>query len=98
MVAQGVPLMRNYFSKEYGAHNRNFDVVCGADGMLFVANFEGLLYYDKAQWHIIHTQGIHRMTAVFRDKKDLIWVGGYNFIGYLVNDELGRPQLRSVTP
>ena len=98
MVAQGVPLMRNYFSKEYGAHNRNFDVVCGADGMLFVANFEGLLYYDKAQWHIIHTQGIHRMTAVFRDKKDLIWVGGYNFIGYLDNDEFGRPQLRSVTP
>lgn len=97
MVAQGVPLMRNYFSKEYGAHNRNFDVVCGTEGMLFVANFEGLLYYDKAQWHIIHTQGIHRMTAVYRDKKGRIWVGGYNFVGYMVSDEHGQPQLKSVT-
>ena len=98
VVAQGFPLMRNYLGKEYGAHNRNFDVVCGEDGMLFVANFEGLLYYDKAQWHVIHTQGIHRLTAVFRDTRNSIWVGGYNFVGYLAYDEAGRPQIKSVTP
>ena len=69
-VAQGFPLMRNYLGKEYGAHNRNYDLVCGEDGMLFVANFEGLLYFDKAQWHVIHTQGIHRLTALFRDKNN----------------------------
>ena len=98
VVAQGFPLMCNYLGKEYGAHNRNFDVVCGEDGMLFVANFEGLLYYDKAQWHVIHTQGIHRLTAVFRDTRNSIWVGGYNFVGYLAYDEAGRPQIKSVTP
>ena len=97
-VAQGFPLMRNYLGKEYGAHNRNYDLVCGEDGILFVANFEGLLYFDKAQWHVIHTQGIHRLTALFRDKNNRIWTGGYNFVGYLAYDEAGRPQIHSVTP
>lgn len=44
--AQGLPLIRNYTAAEYGGHNRNYDVEEGEDGTIFVANFEGLLYYD----------------------------------------------------
>ena len=96
-LAQGLPLMRNFPSSEYDAHNRNFDVICGENGMVFVANFEGLLYYDKAQWRILHTQGIHRLTRIFRDRNNRIWVGGYNYAGYVAADAAGRLMLKTVT-
>ena len=81
--SQGVPFFRNFTATEYKGHNMNFDIISGADGTIYVANFEGLLYYDNCVWHMIHTPGITRITAVFRDSKNVIWTGGYNYIGYL---------------
>ena len=82
-LAQGLPLIRNYTAAEYGGHNRNFDIETGRDGTVYVANFEGLLYYDRARWRIIHTPEISRVTVVYRDSKDSIWIGGYNFFARL---------------
>ena len=81
--AQGLPLIRNFTAEEYGGHNRNFDVEIGDDGTVFVANFEGLLYYDRSQWRMIHTPNLKRATVLFRDRKNTIWVGGNNFIARL---------------
>lgn len=99
--AQGYPPIRNYQAKEYGAHNYNFDIVIGEDGTVFVANFEGLLYYDRAQWRILHTQGINRLTVVYKAKDNVIWLGGYNYFarlrkgenGELFMERVGRPDL-----
>jgi len=96
MVAQGVPFIRNFTAEEYGAQNQNFDIMSGSDGTIYVANFEGLLYYDHAQWRIIHAPGITRMTAIFRSSKDVIWTGGFNYIGYIDKDERGCLMLRSL--
>ena len=81
--AQGLPLIRNFTAAEYGGHNRNYDIEIGEDGTVFVANFEGLLYYDRAQWRIIHAPELRRVTVVYRDSKNTVWVGGYNFISRL---------------
>ena len=83
LSAQGLPFVRNYLPDQYMAHNRNFDILAGDSGIVYVANFEGLLYYDKAEWHIIHTPGVTRVTTIYRDQKDRLWVGGYNYIGYI---------------
>ena len=79
-LAQGLPLIRNYTAAEYGGHNNCYDIEIGVDGTVFVANFEGLLYYDRARWRIIHTPDISRITVVYRDSKNTIWVGGYNHL------------------
>ena len=81
--AQGLPLIRNYTAAEYGGHNRCYDIEIGEDGTVFVANFEGLLYYDRAQWRIIHSPDISRVKVVYRDSKNTIWVGGYNLFARL---------------
>ena len=81
--AQGLPLIRNFTAAEYGGHNRNYDIEIGEDGTVFVANFEGLLYYDRAQWRISHAPELRRVTVVYRDSKNTVWVGGYNFISRL---------------
>ena len=70
---QGMPFIRNFTPEDYHAHNRNFDVAIGNDGLVFIANFEGLLYYDKAKWDIIHTPGATRVTVLRRDSKNNIW-------------------------
>ena len=50
IYAQGLPLIRNYTAAEYGGHNRNYDIETDEDGTIYVANFEGLLYYDRTRW------------------------------------------------
>jgi signal transduction histidine kinase/ligand-binding sensor domain-containing protein len=94
--AQGLPLIRNFTAAEYGGHNQNYDIEIGEDGTVFVANFEGLLYYDRGQWRMIHAPELRRVTVVYRDSKNTIWVGGYNFIARLkkrANGELYMQQI-----
>ena len=93
---RGVPFFRNFSSKEYIAHNRNYDIACDDYGTVFVANFEGLLYYDGATWRKIHTPGISRVTRLARGDKGRIWVGGYNVFGYLKSDNQGRIQIHTI--
>lgn len=82
-TAQGIPVIRNYTAAEYGAHNQNFDIETGDDGTVYVANFEGVLYYDRAQWRILHTPSIHRITVVYKAEDGVVWVGGYNYFGQI---------------
>ena len=77
--AQGIPFIRNFASDEYHANSTNFDIETDGSGNVFVANFEGLLYYDFAEWRIIHTPGITRTTVAFKASDNNIWVGGYNY-------------------
>ena len=83
LQGQGLPRIRNYSAAEYGTHNRNFDIEADDDGTVYVANFEGLLYYDRAQWRILHTPDISRVTVVVRTDDKRIWVGGYKFFARL---------------
>ena len=95
-IAQGIPIIRNYSAEEYGAHNRNLDIEIGEDGTVYAANFEGLLYYDRAQWRIIHTSNINRLTVVFRAADNAIWVGGYNYFGRLLKKNNGELYLERI--
>ena len=87
---RGLPYLQNFTAEDYGAHSRNYDVVCDSHGTVYVANFEGLLYYDGATWRKIHTTDINRITRVARDRQDRIWIGGYNVFGYLEATKNGQ--------
>lgn len=92
----GHPFFVNFRPAAYNAHNRNFDVICDDKGRVYVANFEGLLYYDHAEWHVIHAPGIFRITRLYLDTKGRIWVGGYNVLGYLTSGKNGNMELKTV--
>ena len=94
--AQGLPLIRNYTAAEYGGHNRCFDIEIGDDGTVFVANFEGLLYYDRSRWRIIHTPDISRVTVVYRAADNTVWVGGYNFLARVQRHDNGELYMERV--
>jgi len=94
--AQGLPLIRNYTVAEYRGHNRCYDIETGKDGTVYVANFEGLLYYDRAQWRMLHTPDISRVTVVYRDSKDIVWVGGFNFFARLQQQANGQLMMQQL--
>lgn len=94
--AQGLPLIRNFTAAEYGGHNRCYDIETDKDGTVYVANFEGLLYYDRAQWRMLYTPDISRVTVVYRDSKDVVWVGGFNFFARLERRANGKLFMRQI--
>lgn len=94
---QGVPFFVNFTSAEYNAHNRNFDVICDNYGSVYIANFEGILYYDQSTWRVIHTPGISRITVFYKDSSSRIWVGGYNLLGYLAASPRGTLCLKVIS-
>ena len=93
---QGIPLIRNFMANEYGANNINYDIEIDEDGHVIVANFEGLLYYDYAEWRLIHTPGFTRVTVVYKAADNTIWLGGYNYFGKLVRKANGELALQGV--
>ena len=94
--AQGIPYFQHFSAQEYKAHNFNFDVISTPDGFTFIANFEGLLFFDNANWRIIHTPNLSRVTVVFLDHNNTVWVGGYNYIGYVKAKPNGEPYLERI--
>lgn len=96
-MAQGMPVIRNFTAEEYHGNKSNFDIVASRDGTVYVANFEGLLYYDKAEWRMLHNPGITRITVVYQDVKGIIWVGGYNYFGKVITKDNGELALQQMT-
>ena len=94
--AQGYPFLRNYSSEEYQAHDINYDINIGKDGLVFAANFEGLLYFDNHSWLTLHIPDNTRVTVTYGDKDGTIWVGGYNFFGRIDNSSNGQPTLKRI--
>ena len=60
----GLPFFQNFTSQDYLAHNRNFDVVCDSSGIAYFANFEGIIYFNGAEWNKILTPGISDRKSV----------------------------------
>jgi signal transduction histidine kinase/ligand-binding sensor domain-containing protein len=94
--AQGIPFVTSFDGNYYNAHNRNFDITIDSTGTVWIANFEGLLYYDNATWRIVHTPGFARVTVTYTDDEGTIWVGGYNYCGKVQYASNGEPYLKQI--
>ena len=91
----GLPFFQNFTSQDYLAHNRNFDVVCDSSGIAYFANFEGIIFFNGAEWNKILTPGISRITRLHTDSNNHIWAGGHNYIGKIVTSTNGSPILET---
>jgi hypothetical protein len=47
----GIPLFHNYTPKEYGGHFQNWCILKDKQGIIRVANNDGLLSYDGVSWN-----------------------------------------------
>ncbi|MCF2501784.1 ATP-binding protein [Dyadobacter sp. CY107] len=88
----GRPLSGFYQSSEYRAHDQNFAIAQDKSGVMYFANFAGVLEYDGVLWKTIQTTNVTRVSALATDAKGRVLVGANGEFGYLGNDRFGVQQ------
>lgn len=87
--AQFVPFFQNYSLSEYHAGNQNWGISRADNGMLYVANNNGLLQYDGIAWDFVELPNKTTIRSVLA-YKDLIFAGSYEEFGYWKKDSKGK--------
>ncbi len=93
----GLPDVINYSKQTYGAGLQNWDIKQDKNGIIYIANNEGLLSFDGKNWNIysLPNKTIVRSVAIGADNK--IYVGGQDELGYFSPDANGRLLYHSLT-
>ncbi len=93
---RGVSAFADRFSPDVtGGHRQSWDVVQAPSGLVYVANSDGVLEYDGADWRLIGVPGF-RARAVTVGPGGDVHVGGEGTIGVLAPDTTGRLAYREV--
>lgn len=86
----GLPYIKNYTVKDYKAHTQNFSVIQDSRGIMYFANFSGILEFDGTYWELIPTQNRTKVSALTIDENGRIYVGTRGELGYLEPDNKGK--------
>lgn len=82
--------------QDYAAHQENWSVAQGHDGLIYVGNDWGILQFDGVSWRLIPTEKNTTVLALDVDRDGRIFVGLENDFGYLAGDSLGRMTYHSL--
>lgn len=85
----GHPLSKVYVPADYNAHGQNFSITQDRSGVIYLANFAGVLEYDGVNWRTILTENISRVSSLLTDQKGQVLVGANGEFGYLGYDSVG---------
>lgn len=94
LVAQQ-PFIKNYDSKEYKADDENWDVDQDKEGIIYVANNDGVLQFDGKNWQLIPVNGRSARDILYSEKMGVL-VGTVNDFGILKKDERGNATYHSL--
>ncbi|MEP6950507.1 MAG: triple tyrosine motif-containing protein [Ginsengibacter sp.] len=97
----GIPDIINYTKSNYNAGTQNRGIVQDKNGIMYFANYEGLLTFDGTYWKIypLPNKTVIRSLAIASDNK--IYVGSQDDFGYFSpaqNGKLTYTSLRSLIP
>lgn len=88
LVAQFTPFFQNYPLSEYNAGNQNWGISRAENGMLYVANNNGLLEYDGITWDFMELPNKTTIRSVLA-YKNLIYTGSYEEFGFWKKNSKG---------
>ncbi len=86
---QKVPLKNHFTSDIYKGGIQNWCFDQDNNGILYVANNDGLLEFDGNKWKKYEVPLATKIRAVKVDSNNRIFVGGQNQIGYFTNSSSG---------
>lgn len=91
------PPIHNYTSTNYKAASQNWGIDVSSNGIIYVANNQGLLSFDGQTWelHPLPNGGIVRSVFVDQNK---IYTGSYKEFGYWTEDATGSLFYTSLIP
>ena len=94
----GYPPFENYTPDEYGRNvqSQNWSVTQDDEGLIYVANPNGVLVFDGVEWRQIPTERETFVRTVVTDTSGTVYVGAYGEIGMLQPDSTGVLQYVSL--
>ena len=94
----GIPAIVNYSKEIYNAGSQNWGIAQDKNGMLYIANTQGLLSFDGMFWrkYPLPNKTIVRSVAVDGDGR--IYVGGQSEFGYFHPSKNGGLDYVSLMP
>lgn len=86
----GLPETINYSKNQYNAGAQNWDIRQDKQGIIYLANNEGLLTFDGKTWQLypLPNKTIVRSVLIGEDGK--IYVGGQDELGYFLPNNAGK--------
>ena len=84
-----IPLKSHFSSEIYNGSIQNWSFDQDANGILYVANNEGLIEFDGNEWSKYKVPLSTKIRAVRVDHQNRVFVGGQNQLGYFKNTEKG---------
>ncbi len=94
----GLPDVVNYSKQSYGGGLQNWDIKQDKNGIIYVANNEGLMSFDGTVWNLypLPNKTIVRSVEIGQDNK--IYVGGQDELGYFSPASNGALKFHSLVP
>jgi DNA-binding CsgD family transcriptional regulator len=84
-----IPLLIHFESSDYDGGIQNWSFDQDSNGILYVANNEGLLEFDGNKWKKFEVPNSTKLRAVKVDSQNRIFVGGQGQIGYFTTTKNG---------
>ena len=86
----GIPDITNYSRDVYNAGTQNRGIIQDRNGVMYFANYEGLLSFDGNYWksYPLANKTVVRAVAIGKDNR--IYVGGQDDFGYFSPDKNGK--------
>lgn len=86
----GAPFIENFKPREFKASSANYDVVQNGNGLMYFANYRGVLEYDGISWQLFPLPNGAATRSLAADSNGVIYVGAVGEMGYLAPDEKGE--------
>lgn len=96
-----VPPSYNYTSNTYNAGNQNWSVAQAQDGIIYIANNDGLLSFDGVNWKLHKMPNNLGVKSIFIDSSttnEKIYVGSYEEFGYFEKDSFNQLTYNTLIP
>lgn len=92
----GTPDITNYPKSLYKAGIQNWGIAQDANGFMYFANNDGLLFFDGIHWEILRITQSSAIRSVCIDKNNNIYAGFFNDFGTVVPQKSGELQFQSL--
>ncbi len=79
--------IRNFSTKDFKTSSINYTGIIDKKGAVLFANENGILHYDGSEWSLITITDFGSAFSLHTAPNGVIYVGGNNEFGYLVEDE-----------
>lgn len=93
----GLPHTKNFIPEDFNGNVQNWGFVEGNDGIMYVANSDGVLEYDGNSWRSISLRNNSIVWSIAKSNDGTIYVGGVGEFGYLERDSIGLVQYHSLS-